>query len=103
MADFEPLAHGDLTADDSITCNAFVDSEEDGLWDQCTKPSRFVVERSDGDKSYGTCDGTEESCEEHLADAVSGMVDGDEGVRAVVTIRWNKGEAALPAFTEGAL
>lgn len=60
----------------------------------CTATSRYVVERSDGDQSFGW-DGKHESCEAHLADVVSGMVNGDD-VGAVVTIRWDR-EPASPA------
>ena len=34
--------------------------------------------------------------QEHLADIVPGMVNGDDHVRAVVTIRWDKREAGCP-------
>lgn len=82
-----------LYASDMTLCNAwFKDPEDEGLYIECTRPSRFCVSRSDGDKSYGTGGGTEEACPEHLADAVSGMVDGDENVRAVVAVRWNRHE-----------
>jgi hypothetical protein len=88
MPEFKSLAADGLTFSDAITCDAFARSEEDGLWDKCVRPSRYVVERSDGDRSFGAGGGTEESCEEHLVETVAGMVDGDEQVRAVVTIRW---------------
>jgi hypothetical protein len=59
----------------------------------CEAISRFAVERSDGDQSFGW-DGRHESCETHLAEVVSGMVDGDETVRAVVAIRWDQPDGA---------
>ncbi len=70
-----------------------VDDAEDWIR-PCGKPSRFVVARSDGDSSFGANGGSEEACEEHLADAVLGMVDGDETVSAVITIRWGEAEAS---------
>lgn len=76
-----------LTVRDDATCETPIDDEEEGAR-PCGKPSRFVVERSDGDQSYMPG----ESCEEHLAGTVSGMVDGDEHVRAVVSIRWDRPE-----------
>ena len=78
------------------TCCAIVEFEED-CPGPCGKPSLFIVSRSDGDENFGGGGGTEEACEEHLADAVIGMVDGDESIRAVVTIRWDKTEAATAA------
>ncbi len=79
-----------LTVSDDAKCTEVVgdDEDEDGPH-ECGKLSRFVVERSDGDKTYGSGGGTEEACPQHLADVVSGMVDGDTGVRAVVSIRWD--------------
>jgi hypothetical protein len=71
-----------LLADPSITCTA-----RDP--DPCGKLARFVVSRSDGDLLYGAGGGTEEACEAHLADAVTGMIGGDENVDAVVAIRWD--------------
>lgn len=86
-------------ADQSHTpaCTASVDSdvedENGGRWAQpCGKRSRFIVARTDADESYGSGGGTEEACEEHLAAAVLGMVDGDEDVSAIVTVRWNEPE-----------
>lgn len=93
MPEFESLVPDGLTFSVNVICDAFARSEEDGLWDKCARPSRYVVERSDGDRSFGSRDGTEESCEEHLVETVAGMVDGDEHVRAVVSIRWNEPEA----------
>jgi hypothetical protein len=90
-----PPGGGSLTAG-TATCTGDADDEEEGVHD-CGKLSRYVVARSDGDKSFGAGGGTEEACEEHLADAVSGMVDGDENVRAVVTIRWTEYVAATAA------
>lgn len=85
-----------LNADQQPVCTAGVDSEiEDGIggyWAQlCGKPSRFIVARDDGDESYGS-GGTEEAREEHLAAVVLGMVDGDEDVSVIVTVRWNEEE-----------
>jgi hypothetical protein len=83
--------------DAKVTCSAEI-ADEDGdkeygqppFGTSCPKPSRFVVARSDGDSSFGVNGGSEEACEEHLADAVLGMVDGDETVSAVITIRWGE-------------
>jgi hypothetical protein len=77
--------------DPAITCATIVDDEEMGIG-LCGEPSRFIVSRSDGDTSYGINGGSDESCEEHLADTVNGMVEGDVDVRAVVEIRWHKPE-----------
>lgn len=55
----------------------------------CTAISRFVIWRSDGDLSFGW-DGKHEACADHLADVVTGMVNGDPQVRAVVAIRWDQ-------------
>lgn len=55
----------------------------------CVTASRFVVARSDGDPSYGSEGGSEESCEQHLVQAVAGMIDGDPDVSAIVSIRWD--------------
>lgn len=86
-----------LSAD--VTCTTDVELEGEDAWEDehgrragrpCGKPSRFVVARSDGDSSFGGNGGSEEACEEHLADAVLGMVDGDETVSAVITVRWGE-------------
>lgn len=69
-------------------CDAIIDDEEEGAV-PCGALSRFVVSRSDGDKSFGAQGGTEEACEAHLAEAVAGMADGDEGIWAAVAIRWD--------------
>lgn len=55
---------------------------------QCEVMSRFVVSRSDGDRSFGY-DGKEEACAQHLAVVAAAMVAGDERVQAMVTIRWD--------------
>lgn len=86
-----------LHVEDGATCGYGVETGEtvalvEGdapTYEDCGKPSRFVVERSDGDESFGLLGGGEESCEEHLAETVAGMIGGDE-VRAVVSIRWDK-------------
>jgi hypothetical protein len=80
-----------LTAEDDAFCRYDVEDEEEGPR-ECGKLSRNVVARSDGDTDFGSGGGTEESCEEHLAEIVAGMVNGDDHVRAVVTIRWDKCE-----------
>lgn len=80
-----------LGADPSITCATFIGDEESEA-EQCSNLSRFVVSRSDGDMSYGINGGSEEACEEHLAEAVTGMVGGDEHVTAIVAIRWDAAE-----------
>jgi hypothetical protein len=78
-----------LTVDENVKCSAIVDhGGEDGIG-PCGKPSRFVVERSDQDESYGVNGGSEESCEEHLAEAVTGMINGDAEITAIVTPRWD--------------
>lgn len=82
-----------VTAEDDAFCHYDVEDEEEGPR-ECGKLSRYVVARSDGDTAFGSGGGTEESCEEHLAEIVPGMVNGDEHVRAVVTIRWDKCETA---------
>jgi hypothetical protein len=97
MPEFNSLVPDGPPFSEGVICDAFARSEEDGLWDKCVRPSRYVVERSDGDTSFGTNGGTEESCEQHLVEAVAGMVDGDEHVRAVVTIRWDEPEAEAVA------
>lgn len=74
-----------LHADPSVTCTAGFG--DDGEW--CGKPSRFAVRRSDGNPSFGAGGGTEEACEKHLSLAVTGMIDGDENIRAIVAIRWD--------------
>jgi hypothetical protein len=56
----------------------------------CGAVSRFVVDRSDGDESFGWG----ESCEEHLAEVVSSMIDGDPAITAIVTVRWDAAEPA---------
>lgn len=91
-----------LTADAGVTCADLVgsDDDEDGPR-PCGKPSRFTVSRSDRDTSFGSGGGTEEACEGHLAGVVAGMVAGDDHVRAVVTIRWDKPEAAATAGEDG--
>jgi hypothetical protein len=75
------------TADPAVTCQEWVPDPENGP-DLCTAMSRYVVERSDGDRSFGH-DGKHESCEAHLAGVVTDMVAGFADVRAVVTIRWD--------------
>lgn len=52
----------------------------------CMEYSRFCVTRSDGDESFGPA----EACDEHLADAVAGIVSGETDISAVVTIRWGE-------------
>ena len=73
-----------LTADPSVPCTAAFD--DDGEY--CRSLSRFAVERSDRDPSFGV----QEACEAHLADAVTGMADGNEDVHAIVRIRWDSKE-----------
>jgi hypothetical protein len=99
VADTDPVsAEAEiLYAEENLLCNAWFedrseDPDDEGLLVECTKPSRFCVSRSDGDQSYGTGGGTEEACEEHLADAVCGMVDGHEHIQAIVAIRWDRYE-----------
>lgn len=78
-----------LTWTPLITCQWDVSpagDDEDAM--PCGAVSHFVVERSDHDPSFGW-DGKHEACEEHLAVVVSSMIDGDDEVTAVVTIRWD--------------
>lgn len=86
----EALASG------KAVCDEVVSEEEDPEEGPrgCGKPSVFIVARSDGDKSYGVNGGTGEACEGHLAEVVAGMVEGDENIRAVVTIRWDDPEGS---------
>src|SRR3954454_2986563 len=87
-----------LTVDDTALCVAGVKDEghedaDDHGWRECLKPSRYIVERSDFDASFGELGGGAESCEEHLQETVDTMVDGSSDkneIRAVVTIRWNE-------------
>lgn len=97
-----------LINDPAITCQWDVspaDDDEGAM--PCGAVSHFVVERSDGDESFGW-DGKHESCEEHVAEVISSMVNGDDKVYAVVAIRWDCGEGtplelrdAAPATEEG--
>ncbi len=75
-----------LRRDPATTCQWDV-AEPDEFPGPCDAISQFVVERSDGDTSFGW-DGKHEACEYHLAEVVAGMADGDDQVRAVVAIRW---------------
>lgn len=89
--------------DAKVTCTADVgDPGDEEDWIRpCGKPSRFAVARSDGDSSFGANGGSEEACEEHVADAVLGMVGGDETVSAVITIRWGALDDATTAGGAG--
>jgi hypothetical protein len=79
-----------LTVDPAVTCQWDVKpADPEDAYEVCGKTSRFVVERSDGDRSFGW-DGKHESCEGHLAEVVAGMVDGNDQIRAIVTIRWDE-------------
>lgn len=60
----------------------------DGEAEPCGKPSRFQVARSDHDESFGINGGSDETCEDHLAETVDGMINGDTTVSAIVTVRW---------------
>lgn len=78
-----------LTVDENVKCSAVVpDEEEDAV--PCGALSRYQVARSDGDESFGINGGSDEACEEHLAEAIDGMINGDTGITAAVTIRWDK-------------
>ena len=77
-----------LTIDETVKCSATVVVDEDDAY-PCRAPSRYQVARSDGDESYGINGGSDEACDEHLAETVDGMVDGDAEVTALVTIRWD--------------
>jgi hypothetical protein len=77
-----------LHRDPAITCQQDVpDPGCDCQAVPCPNLSWFVVERSDGDKSFGW-DGKHEACEYHLADVIDGMLGGDEKLHAIVTPRW---------------
>lgn len=72
-----------------IQPDAACEAEDRDRWDEvypCGALSRFVVERDDHNPSYSPA----ESCENHLAETVAGMADGDDKVRLIVTIRWDK-------------
>jgi hypothetical protein len=77
-----------ITVEENIKCSAVVVVDENDAY-PCGAPSRYQVARSDGDKSYGVNGGSDEACEEHLAEAVAGMVDGDAEITAFVTVRWD--------------
>ncbi|HET9893744.1 MAG TPA: hypothetical protein VFQ44_02310 [Streptosporangiaceae bacterium] len=65
-------------------------SSGEGQEIRCGDRSRFTVERSDKDESYGP---PAESCEAHLGFFIFPLMDGDNTIHAVVTPRWNeKGE-----------
>jgi hypothetical protein len=87
MPDFQSLIPDPLAVSRDARCTAVRRAEDRG---ECGRTSRFVVERSDGDESFGSGGGTEESCGKHLPATVLAMVSGDTGVRAVVTIRWDE-------------
>lgn len=81
-----------LYRDPAITCqwdalDPDPDPEDENDLVQCNELSSFVVERNDGDQSFGW-DGKHEACEYHLAEVVASMADGDAQVQAVITIRW---------------
>jgi hypothetical protein len=85
----------DLRYDPTVLCSGYVRDpfgDEDGYgrpcYAPCEQPSRYQVARSDHDPSFGINGGSDEACEEHLAQAVTGMISGDD-VSAVVTIRWD--------------
>lgn len=77
-----------LTMNPEVKCSAIVVVDEEDSY-PCGAPSRYQVARSDGDESFGINGGSDESCEEHLAETVAGMVDGDTAITAIVTIRWD--------------
>ena len=79
--------HRILRTDESARCSAVVETRD--TCEPCGEPSRFVVSRSDGDQTYGISGGSDECCEGHLAETVTGMTDGDAGVNAIVAIRWD--------------
>lgn len=78
-----------LWRDPAVTCQWDVPDWEDpgNGFVPCPSLSWFVVERSDGDKSFGW-DGKHEACEYHLSDVIDGMLSGDEKLHAIVTPRW---------------
>jgi hypothetical protein len=78
-----------LTASEDTRCSAVVIVDEDDAY-PCGASSSYVVARSDGDTSFGINGGSDECCDEHLAETVDGMIGGDEAVYAVVRIRWQE-------------
>lgn len=75
----------------AVTCDAFVDSGEDGLR-LCGEQARFAVSRSDGDASYGTHGGHEDCCEVHLAETIAVMLEGNDKLTAIVAVYWEDWE-----------
>jgi hypothetical protein len=65
--------------------------ERDSVFSWCLAPWRFAVIRADGDQTYsgGREPGVYYCCEQHLADAVAGMADGDS-LGLTVTIRYDE-------------
>lgn len=91
-----PGLSGPQFADPGIMCSAVTGSDDEADEDYppgpCAAISRFVVARTDGDPSYGVNGGSDEACEEHLAETVAEMIEGDPSVGAVVTVRWDRPE-----------
>ena len=82
-----------LTVQPDAVCGGYViDPNDNEFAYDCGNHSCFLVERSDGDKSFGENGGSTEACAAPLADAGAGMIDGDENIRAVVSIRWSTPE-----------
>lgn len=85
-----------LAIEEDVTCTAGVEVEiDDGFefnaYEPCGKPSHYLVERSDGDESWGALGGAEEACGEHVGETIHGMMGGDDTLHAIVTPRWDCG------------
>lgn len=90
-----------LAIDTEDTCTALVDADiDDGepAYEPCGKTSCYLVERSDGDESFGALGGADEACTEHVGETIHGMMGGDESLRAIVTPRWWNGEGGPDAL-----
>ena len=96
VTDEEPAEVAPLAGE--ARCGADWDDPEEGPA-QCPEPSRFIVARSDFDTSFGENGGSAEACERHLAGTVAGMIGGDDGIRAVVTVRWDPPAGGQEAAT----
>lgn len=91
FTDRHPLDPPALTAGPEHICAWYVGSEDDEEGPrECGEVSRYLVERSDGNEDYGEHGGSAEACHGHLADVSLSMIDGDEDVRAVITVRWSE-------------
>lgn len=99
VPDEEPTVVAPLAG--KARCGSDWDDPEEGPA-QCPELSRFIVARSDFDTSFGENGGSAEACERHLAGTVAGMIGGDGGIRAVVTVRWDPPTGGQEAATAAA-